>query len=102
MFSDDDRRWLAYGKYTRWAENITKPQLMTLLWMIGEYGYRSSRLMAWFDQHEASISSDSAAYARLRMALESIADIVRGKEVNLDDAIQRARETLARLERPSE
>lgn len=98
MFSDDERRSLAFGKYTKWAENLTGPQLLTLLWMVGEYGFRSFRLMQWMDRHEASLATDSAAYARLRMALESIADIVAGKEVNLDEAIQRARETMARLD----
>ena len=102
MFSDDDRRRLAFGKYTRWAENLTEPQLMTLLWMIGEYGARSFRLMEWLDRHEATLATDSVAYARLRMALESIADIVHGKDVSLDEAIQRARETITRLDMPSE
>ena len=37
-----DREQLRMGKYTSWAAGLTSDQLMALLWMVGEYGIRSS------------------------------------------------------------
>ena len=37
-----NRDSLSAGKYTRWASRLSPDQLYALLWMIGEFGIRSS------------------------------------------------------------
>jgi hypothetical protein len=37
-----DRIKLKGGKYTSWAWDMSSDELVALLWMVGEYGIRSS------------------------------------------------------------
>lgn len=39
---DNFRVRLAEGKYTRWARNLTLDQIEAVLWLVGEFGIRSS------------------------------------------------------------
>ena len=37
-----DRRRLKLGKYTRWAVNLSDEEMYGLLWLLGEFGIRTS------------------------------------------------------------
>lgn len=45
MFSAEFRERLRYGKYSRWAVDLTEPELEAVIWMIGEYGYRAFHVL---------------------------------------------------------
>jgi uncharacterized protein (TIGR02996 family) len=96
MFSDQFRQRLKVGKYSRWAEDLTKPHLEALLWMVGEYGFRAKLILDVLDAHEET-AWDEVAFARAKHALETMARIVGGERMDLDELCRRVREAIAQV-----
>ena len=46
MFSMEFREKIRFGKYSRWAVDLTEEQLPALFWAVGEYGYRADQPLA--------------------------------------------------------
>ncbi len=90
LFSEEFRQQLTYGKYTKWAVNLTEAQLGGMLWMIGEFGYRS-----WLLSTRLLMDAEWGrfrGYPRARLALESISRIVlRGERFDMEEASARIR-----------
>jgi hypothetical protein len=97
MFSDEFRQRLASGKYTRWAVNLTEPQLAAVLWMVGEYGYRAPVVLKPLKRHRDEVAWNDVAFARARLALETLFRMVAGDRPDLDEAIQRVGKVLAQV-----
>jgi hypothetical protein len=57
MFSEDFRKRLALGEHTRWATDLTQDHLQALLWMVGEFFYRCSPLLALLEDYSEEIGS---------------------------------------------
>jgi hypothetical protein len=68
-----------YGKYTRWAKDMTDDELVGLLWMIGEYAIRSSPT-----EHEIHQRQSIGERRRLG-ALNSIVRFQQGKRFTVAD-----------------
>jgi hypothetical protein len=92
MFSTEFRERLRLGKYSRWAVNLTEPQLEAILWMIGEYGYRAHHVLPlltglW----------DKEGTGRAVLALEELFRVVGGDRPELDALRARVRTLLAEV-----
>lgn len=72
-----DREKLRLGKYTRWAANLTPDQFYALLWMVGEYGIRSS-------PDDPAISEGQQV--RREAGRKAIVEFVQGKKITLTEA----------------
>jgi hypothetical protein len=92
MFSDEARERFRLGKYTRWAVGLTEAQLEALLWMIGELGYRASRVLPLLTDLWGSEGSGRAV-----LALESLFRAVGGDRPDVDAYTLRARTLLAEV-----
>jgi len=84
---------LAKGKYTRWAVGLPLDSLEALLWMIGEYGFRSGG----FARRTTSdaLPGDSIYATRAHEALRAIAAIVDGDRFDVEEARHRIRQAVA-------
>lgn len=74
---DIKRDYLALGKYTCWASRLSSDQLVALLWMIGEFGVRSS-------PDNANITHGHEG--RKEAARKAIINFVHGNPVSLEQA----------------
>lgn len=80
-----DRELLRLGKYTSWAAELTADELMALLWMVGEYGIRSSA------------ESDKPAYGydiRREVGHRALVRFVHHQPISLEEAKQKIRRGL--------
>ncbi len=80
MFSESFRRCLGMGTYTRWARDMDENHLVGLLWAIGAYGSREATykiITGQLDKHEPEIDPKNTDYARARVLLELMSNLVR-------------------------
>ena len=73
MFTDEFRRQLEIGKYTRWASQLTPEQMQGLLWALGEFGSRRighSNVLDRLQDCAEWAGLHPRAQAGLRMALQ--------------------------------
>lgn len=77
-----DRRHLSGGKYMSWAANLSDEQMYGLLWLIGEFGIRSS---------EYSLQKDIRVPGRARTGLLGVLDFVHGSPLTQEEAMQSIR-----------
>jgi hypothetical protein len=72
---------LAYGKYTRWAQNLTPATLEALLWTIGVFGtyYNAAKKTTGNTPH-AVFEPHSMNESRMQNAIEVIAQIQSGED----------------------
>ena len=94
MFTDDFRRRLALGKYTRWASDLSEDQLAAALWAAGEFGYRAAGVLECLDRRAAEVPP-CYAYPRARIGLELLARMVGGERLTADEVIAQVRAVLA-------
>jgi hypothetical protein len=80
---------LAKGKYTRWAVGLPLDSLEALLWMIGEYGFRSGGLPS------DALPGESIYGTRAHEALRAIAAIANGDRFDVEEARHRIRQAVA-------
>jgi hypothetical protein len=80
-----ERDRLRLGKYTSWAADLSGDQLMALLWMVGEYGIRSSA------KHE-----DPAAGCDMRREVgrRALVSFVHQQPISLEEAKRLIRQGL--------
>jgi hypothetical protein len=97
VFSEEFRRRLALGKYTRWAVNLTEDQLEVILWMVGEFGCRAPRVLKLLKSQRDEVGWKSVGFSRARLALETLCRVHGGDRIVLDQATQRFREMLAEV-----
>jgi hypothetical protein len=81
MFSEQFRKNLETGKYSKRAVDLTDEHLEALLWAVREYGCRSRHVLEPLWEHART---DDPAYVRAVLALEVIADFSHGRPINLD------------------
>lgn len=72
-----DRDQLRLGKYTSWAAELSTDELHALLWMVGEYGIRSSAEDA---------AKSSGHEGRREAGRKAIVQIVNGQRMTLEQA----------------
>ncbi|WP_162176505.1 hypothetical protein [Synechococcus sp. KORDI-100] len=72
-----DREQLRIGKYTSWAADLSPDQLCALLWMVGEYGIRTSP-----DPNERVLGSPH----RREAGRKALVEFVWGKPISLRKA----------------
>jgi hypothetical protein len=92
-FDDEFRQGLAIEKYGRWAANLTKDQLLAVLWAIGEYGYRSQSILECLDRHQAEFHP-SDGFPRARLGLELLAAMAEGHRYTPGQVIERVHAVL--------
>jgi len=86
------RNELRLGKYTRWAADLTPDEMRALLWVVGEFGCRSS--------------PDDPAYgvvgelmlARKEVGRQMLFGFVHGSPLTLEQAQQQVRRAVNRIE----
>ena len=88
MFSVEFRRRLQFGKYTKWAIDLTEDQMEALLWAVGEYGCRSYEPLDLLHRFAAK----DAFFARYNAGLEAIAQFTGGHPMNLERFFERLRQ----------
>ena len=76
------RQRLSGGKYMRWAANPSDDQMYGLLWLIGEFGLRSS---------EHSFQEIIQVPGRARTGLLGILEFVHGRPLTQEEAMQAIR-----------
>ena len=76
------RQRLSGGKYMRWAANPSDDQMYGLLWLIGEFGIRSS---------EHSFQEIVGVPGRARTGLLGILEFVHGKPLTQEEATKAIR-----------
>lgn len=77
-----DRRRLSGGKYMSWATNLAAEQMYGLLWLIGEFGIRTS---------EHSLQENIRVPGRARTGLLGVLDFVHGSPLTQEEAMQSIR-----------
>ena len=99
-FSLEYNAKLALGKYTRWAVDLPEDTLQALLWMVGEFGLRAERFVKppLEEIPDIHIHSDSVINARTREALRTIAAIVHGERIDVEEVRRRIMNALNRLQ----
>ena len=80
-----DREQLRLGKYTSWAADLNADQLTALLWMVGEYGIRSSS-----DNENPAIGSD----VRREVGRRALVNFVHHRPITLEEAKRQIRRGL--------
>jgi hypothetical protein len=94
MFSKEFRQELQIGKYTKWAVDLSEDDLQALFWMIGEFGTREpfSEVLEILDKYKQE-ASDQVAFARAVEGLKTIAQMVQGERLDVEEARARIRQT---------
>lgn len=92
-FDDELRQALAIEKYGRWAADLTKDQLLALLWAIGEYGYRSQSILECLDRHQDEFHPGDG-FPRARLGLELLAAMAEGHRFSAGQVIERVQTVL--------
>ena len=92
MFSEQFRKRIEVGKYTRWAKDLTEEHLEALLWAVGEYGYRSHHGLDVLREHPPR---DPVAHARAMVGLEVLADFSARRPINMESLQERIGAALA-------
>ena len=77
-----DRRHLSGVKYMSWAANLSAEQMYGLLWLIGEFGIRTS---------EYSLQENIRVPGRARTGLLGVLDFVHGSPLTQEEAMQSIR-----------
>ncbi len=81
VFSECAKQALERGKYTEWASELTGKDLQCLLWMVGEFAYRSFGILELLDKHREDLSGA----IRGLLALECISRMVDGERFDVDE-----------------
>ena len=74
-----DRRRLKLGKYTRWAASLSDEEVYGLLWLLGEFGIRTS---------EYNLVDSIQEVGRARTGLLGALGFVHGHPVNQEQAMK--------------
>ncbi len=77
-----DRRRLSLGKYTRWAAELTDEQMYGLLWLLGEFGIRTS---------EYNLLDSIQEIGRARTGLLGALGVIHGHPLSQEQAMQAIR-----------
>jgi hypothetical protein len=77
-----DRRRLNLGKYTRWAASLSDEEIYGLLWLLGEFGIRTS---------EYNLVDSIQEVGRARTGLLGALGFVRGRPVTQEQAMKAIR-----------
>lgn len=72
-----DRKRLSIGKYTRWAANLSEEEMYGLLWLLGEFGIRTSR---------QNLLSSIQEVGRARTGLLCALDYIHGNALTEEEA----------------
>jgi hypothetical protein len=72
-----DRRRLSLGKYTRWAASLSDEEMYGLLWLLGEFGIRTS---------QQNLLSSIQEAGRARTGLLGALDCVHGNALTEEEA----------------
>jgi hypothetical protein len=96
VFSESLRERLAAGKYTDWAVTLTEDHMEALLWMVGEYGYRAFLFRTALQGQAGNLHQEHAGFVRLQVALDTIARIVEGERLDVEEAKGRIRTAIAK------
>jgi hypothetical protein len=72
-----DRERLSLGKYTRWARNLSDEEIYGLLWLVGEFGIRTS---------EYNLLDSIQETGRSRTGLLGVLGFVHGYPLSLEQA----------------
>jgi hypothetical protein len=94
-FDDEFRNALALEKYGRWAKDLTKDQVLAVLWAIGEYGYRSQSILECLDHHHEEFHPGEGL-PRARLGLELLAAMAQGRQFTPGEVIDRVQAVLRR------
>jgi hypothetical protein len=92
-FDDDFRQALAIEKYGRWAADLTKDQLLAVLWAVGEYGCRSQSILECLDKHQGEFHPCDG-FPRARLGLELLAAMAEGHRFSAEQVIERVQAVL--------
>jgi len=77
-----DRKHLSLGKYTRWAANLSDEEMYGLLWLLGEFGIRTS---------EYNLVDSLQEVGRARTGLLGALGFVHGRPVTQEQAMKAIR-----------
>jgi hypothetical protein len=77
-----NRRRLSLGKYTRWAADLSDEQMYGLLWLLGEFGIRTS---------EYTLVDSIQEVGRARTGLLGALGFVHGHPVTQEEALKAIR-----------
>ena len=80
-----ERDRLKLGKYTSWAADLSADELLALLWMVGEYGIRSSA-----ESEDPSIGCD----VRREVGRRALVSFVHHRPISLEEAKRQIRQGL--------
>jgi hypothetical protein len=80
-----ERERLRLGKYTSWAADLSADELLALLWMVGEYGIRSSAA-----SEDPSIGCD----VRREVGRRALVSFVHHRPISLEEAKRQIRQGL--------
>lgn len=94
-FDNEFRSALALEKYARWATDLTKDELLAVLWAIGEYGCRSKSILESLDRHKTELQLGEG-FPRVYLALEVLAAMTQGNLYGAQEFINKMREVLAK------
>jgi hypothetical protein len=92
MFTNETRENLRLGKYTRWAAGLSEAQLVAILWMVGEFGYRAYHVLPLLSDLWNKESSGRAV-----LALEGLFRMVGGDRSDVGAYTQQVRTFLAEV-----
>jgi hypothetical protein len=77
-----DRRRLNLGKYTRWAAELSEDEMYALLWLLGEFGIRTST---------ENLPDSIREKGRARTGLLGALGFVHGKPLSQEQAMKSIR-----------
>ena len=88
------RKELRLGKYTRWAADLTPDEMLALLWVVGEFGCRSSP----DDPEYPPLGLFSLA--RKEVGRQMLVGFVHGSPLTLEQAREQVRRAVMRIRSP--
>lgn len=97
MFSDEYRKKLAAGKYTKWAVHLNEDTLQALLWAVGEYGVRATTILEILKERQQTMPEPGVVFLRAKVGLEMAARLVQGETLSVDDVTQSIADTTDHL-----
>jgi hypothetical protein len=96
---EDFRDRLRLGKYTSWAHDLGEDEIEAVLWVVGEYGYRAGLFEGMLDRcipGDDHRPMDEVGYARVRLALALLDEMVHGGRFTVEQVKSRVRDGLRR------
>ncbi|MBN9524001.1 hypothetical protein J0H58_36740 [bacterium] len=97
VFAGEFREWMDTATPVKWAADLTRDQLVTVLWAVWELGGRAQVILDCLGRHEDELFP-GYGYPRARLGLQVLQRMVRGERPTWDEVAPLVDRAVAEME----